>query len=297
MPSKQRRPHPGNGVARAYFQAHITDQTDECFPWPFNKSGDPGYGRLHVPGVGQRRVHVLACEYAHGPRPPKLQAIHGPCTLWPECWNPRHLRWGTRRQNQLDRHRDGKPWARGEALKSKLTDAQVVELLDAWVSGVPQPDLAARYGVNLNTINGVINGRTWAHIPRPAGVVEPKDVAPPGQRAKLTQDTALDVLNCIAEGTATQRELADRHGVRKNTINAAVNGRSWAHLPRPPRSDGQPWRTGEPIQVRAKLTAAQASKIRVRYAAGERPRALAAEYGVHRETIRAVVNGATWCSA
>lgn len=87
----------GHGVARAYFLAHVDDETDECIVWPFGTSGR-GYGVLRFDGTPQK-VHALACIRHNGPIPqPGMVVRHLPGCTNRRCFNWRHLSWGTRWQ-------------------------------------------------------------------------------------------------------------------------------------------------------------------------------------------------------
>jgi hypothetical protein len=94
------------------------------------------------------RVHVAACEWAHGPRPFDGAVVLHACDN-PPCCNPEHLSWGTQRENTADRVAKGRS-ARGERNgKSKLTDAQRAEVAR---SGLPDETLMRLYGVSQSTI-------------------------------------------------------------------------------------------------------------------------------------------------
>jgi hypothetical protein len=95
------------GEALAYFQAHVEDDTEECIVWPYATSGG-GYGQIRLRGQ-LHHVHVLACEHHYGPMPePGMMAIHAPVVCHnPPCFNWRHLRWGTQKQNMGDITLDG----------------------------------------------------------------------------------------------------------------------------------------------------------------------------------------------
>lgn len=138
------------------FEGLLRQQTDECVLWPHAVSKQ-GYGVTTYNGK-RASVHVLALELTVGPRPtPQHDAMHA-CRNR-HCMNPKHLRWGTRSENSLDRHRDGTCW------QAKLTPDQVVAiryLADRRL--VPQAQLAATFGVCLNTIEQIKARSIWKHI-------------------------------------------------------------------------------------------------------------------------------------
>src|SRR5262245_27707446 len=135
------------GEARRYFDEHVDDDTDECILWPFATTR--GYG--HAWGGW---VHARACEHAHGPAPPGTEACHACGNR--ACFNPRHLRWGTRQENVDDRARHGTT-ARGAKL-SKLSAEQVAEIR---ASDESNTVLAKRYGVNFTTITRIRKRERW----------------------------------------------------------------------------------------------------------------------------------------
>jgi hypothetical protein len=97
----------GKGQARVDFDRLADIVTDDCVLWP-HAVNSAGYGKLFVDGRLQL-VSRLALERHVGPPPtPDAYAIHGPCHN-PLCMNARgeHVRWGTAKENQADRHRDG----------------------------------------------------------------------------------------------------------------------------------------------------------------------------------------------
>lgn len=90
-------------------------ETDECVLWR-HATNSAGYGQIGVNGRSTG-VHVIACEYRHGPRPEGLHAAHY-CGV-KLCVNPRHLRWATRSENEYDKVRHG--WGKlAEHLQPKL---------------------------------------------------------------------------------------------------------------------------------------------------------------------------------
>jgi hypothetical protein len=156
-----------NGEPARWFNEHIKDETDECIMWPFAKSNQ-GYGYL-----GNARVSVLVCEVRHGIRPgPEYEALHGPCHN-PGCVNYRHLYWGTKRQNQLDRNRDGTTPNNSGVRNpiAKLNDEEIIAIRTMYhKNGISERDLAQQFCMSSATISRIVNGLTWQHLlPEPKG--------------------------------------------------------------------------------------------------------------------------------
>lgn len=110
-----------------------------------------------------RPVHRLVAEAFLGPCPPGMQVLHGPGG--PYNNRPENLRWGTPKENQRDRRRDGTAIF-GEAVYGhKLTEAEVAAIRAAYASGAfSQSDLGTIYGVVQMTISRIVNRQTWKHV-------------------------------------------------------------------------------------------------------------------------------------
>ncbi len=135
-----------------------------CWEWQRGKVA--GYGYLR--SCGRNILAHRASAIAHyGKIPDGLWVLHR-CDNR-ACINPDHLFFGTSLDNvrdaiSKDRH------ARGERMGcAKLTDERVLQILrfDRSKGNVPRI-LAARFNVTACTIQNVIAGRTWKHIPRKA---------------------------------------------------------------------------------------------------------------------------------
>lgn len=141
-----------------HFQSTVRLETDECIIWPFRIH--KGYGLL-----GNRKVHVMACEIEHGPRPTGMMACHGPCHN-PACYNRQHVSWGTAKKNVDDRARDGTMMIGEGHANAKLTDHSVSEIRRSYAEGcASQQILAERYGVSQNMISHIILRKKWRHVP------------------------------------------------------------------------------------------------------------------------------------
>jgi hypothetical protein len=150
-----------NRSARQFFILAALSETDDCIAWPFYVMPN-GYGQMYDPAVHRMRlVHVLMCEWVHGPRPEGKEVAHGPCHNR-ACINSRHLSWKTSRENHLDMVRDGTD-RRGEKHPlAKLTAEQVGEIRVRYAAGdVTQQALATEYGVQRPAISRIVTGARW----------------------------------------------------------------------------------------------------------------------------------------
>lgn len=152
-PNKRFRP--ANGDAARYLREVVFPFEGEgCLTWPFHRT--KGYGILGWHGR-PLIVSRIVCEYVHGvPPTTKHQAAHNCGKGHEGCVNPKHLRWATRSENELDKRTHGT-----QTTNAKLTEQQVDEIRS--LKGImPQADLAARYGVTRSNICKIQRGKSWA---------------------------------------------------------------------------------------------------------------------------------------
>jgi hypothetical protein len=126
-----------------------------CKLWTGYKNAD-GYGvRTVLDGERYRArlVHRLTCIEAHGPPPPdKPEAMHSCDT--PACYEPSHLRWGSRADNMEDAARKGRMIHGERHPRAKLSSDAVSEIRLAR-GRVPQLELSLRYGVSTAQVSRI----------------------------------------------------------------------------------------------------------------------------------------------
>lgn len=134
----------------------------DCLIWPFAKRH--GYAAINKRHYGSAVVSRIVCEAVHGPPPTDLhQAAHGCGNGDKGCVNPRHLRWATQVENEIDKLAHG-TWRRGQDHASaKLTDADVVNIRAQSATHM-HTELARMYGVNPSTIRQIVSRRNWRHL-------------------------------------------------------------------------------------------------------------------------------------
>jgi len=145
------------GEAAAFFEVGVVLDTDLCIIWPYSTEYD-GYGKFQA-NKKKVKVHIAACARAHGPRPPGLVVRHL-CNN-PPCFNGRHLRWGTRKENSEDMILNGTTPAGERAPWAKLTWAIVDEIRRRLSRGETIADLAVEFNVVYGTVWHVARGSTW----------------------------------------------------------------------------------------------------------------------------------------
>lgn len=147
-----------------------------CRNWPLGKTS-AGYPQLKL-GLHHAYGHRLALELKLGRRiAPGMRALH-------ECDNPgcveqSHLMEGTQKKNIEDclsrgrfitgdkngsRTQPGRRPRGQENGMSKLTEEQVLQIIQLRKEGLTQHAIAERFGMHQWGVWCILNGRTWSHI-------------------------------------------------------------------------------------------------------------------------------------
>lgn len=131
---------------------------NDCLFWPFSRTRQ-GYAQAQVKGT---RIGVprLICELVYGVQP-SLEARHLCGRGAQGCVTPRHLVWGTRKENAADRLVHGTSYRGARHHSAKLTELQVREIRESPASA---RSLARRYGVKHGSILSIKTGKTWGWL-------------------------------------------------------------------------------------------------------------------------------------
>lgn len=142
--------------ARFWAQVNRTD-AEGCWNYLGYLNGR-GYGQLAVDG---RRygAHRFAWLFSRGEIPAGVNVCHSCDNA--RCVNPSHLFLGTQKENMHDAVRKGRKRAWG---LQKLDAEQVREIRRLVATGRYQKDVAAQFGIARNTVSGIVNGKSWAHL-------------------------------------------------------------------------------------------------------------------------------------
>lgn len=147
----------------------VATPTAECVIWPFTCCG-AGYGICADSQGRATRAHRQALVMLTGEDPKGLHACHGPCHN-PRCVNPHPehgMRWGTSRDNSLDRWRDGTEMVGEDAPTSKYSEDQIRKAYELYASGMLVRDIARQVGCTEALVTHVARGKTWKHLGLPA---------------------------------------------------------------------------------------------------------------------------------
>lgn len=155
------------GAVKQWLEDHTQYSGDECLEFPFARNWG-GYGHMKLDGF--RFPHRWMCERVHG------ETKHiGPLALHScgnghlGCVNPKHLYWGTYKDNYHDGVNHG-VYEANEARPrkrscSRLTEKDVLQIREEYQPGVvTMKVLANKYQVDRASISSVIRRNTWKHV-------------------------------------------------------------------------------------------------------------------------------------
>ena len=138
----------------------VENPPEECVNWTFCMSGT-GYGQVSEDGkmIG---AHVMSLRMFTGEDANGRCALHEPKICHNKaCINPKHLRWGTHKENQSDKKIDGTNRSGEKSHTSKLKVQQVLKIIKDPRSRVA---VAKDYGVTPECISAIMLGKNWAQV-------------------------------------------------------------------------------------------------------------------------------------
>ena len=203
-------------------------ESNECWVWkgPRDKFG---YGRF-----SKERTHRYSWK-THNKQDvaPDMCVCHR-CDN-PPCVNPRHLFLGTRADNNMDRTMKGRTVTNNGVANgnSKLTETDVIAILNAWIAGESPYAIAPRFGVHMTLVHQIVAGKIWTHVPGMPGAPTLDQIRSRGPvvrwNSTLDAETAVAIMKRLVTGE-NGNAIAREFGVSQNTIFKIRHGKSWAHL-------------------------------------------------------------------
>lgn len=103
------------------------------------------------------QVHRLVLEAFVGACPDGQETLHGPGGPADNRW-PENIRYGTRSENTIERHRDG------VMQNAKLTPEIVIICRQRRVNGDTYGAMSRDYGVSEQAMWRAVNGKSWGHV-------------------------------------------------------------------------------------------------------------------------------------
>jgi hypothetical protein len=148
------------GVPLAYMERQLLRDDNECFIWPYANDGK-GYGIIWL-NSRNAYVHRVSCERSNGPPSIEKPIARHLCGNGNKgCFNPKHLIWSDQVENMADTIIHGTS-NRGERQgSSKLKETDVLKI---YHSTKPRKELAIEFGVSVENIYQIKNGKSWSWL-------------------------------------------------------------------------------------------------------------------------------------
>lgn len=200
------------GEPMRFYEALFETTRDDCVFWPFASDGG-GYGTMWD-GEKVRKVHPMVCARVHGPRPTPTSVARHLCGKGHlGCVNPRHLVWGTMKENSADSLLHGTRDRGEDKKRARFTNAQILEIRELnerrYEKGLMVKDIAKMFGCDPRRITEITKNRVYAHTH--AGAIfmtKTETVMPDG----ITHVVDPDVKPIFANVYQTLRAFVLEHG-------------------------------------------------------------------------------------
>lgn len=177
------------------------------------------FGKKQTPMV----IHRLVLHAFVGPAPEGYYANHinGNKTDNRLC----NLEWVTPAENIKHAYDMGlhKRYVGSASSSAKLTEEQVADILQRIANREYRKDIAELYGIGTRTVDQIVSGENWKHVPRPD--MSGKRIG----RRKLVEADIPKVRAMIAQGLVC-RVIGEQFGVSTGAIQAIKEGRAWGHV-------------------------------------------------------------------
>lgn len=145
----------------SFLKRVVQSPPKRCVEWPFGVDR-LGYGRVLWNGR-QMPAHRASWELYHNRKmSPGMDACHAPRICHSRsCVNPLHIREDTRTSNMKDTIADGTVLRGAKNAQAKLSEVEAVAILS---DHRPRREIAASFGVSVETVRSIKTGRRWAHL-------------------------------------------------------------------------------------------------------------------------------------
>lgn len=149
-----RPPGQSDGDTLAFiFEHSVRDEVSGCLVWQRAMTSG-GYGSIQHRGH-LWPVHALVLTLTEGERPQGADACHSLRCISRACVNPEHLRWDTRRSNNIDTRELSRTGGQ------RLTPEQVEVIRRMADRGDDPGAIAQRFGISKHYLRKILRSEIW----------------------------------------------------------------------------------------------------------------------------------------
>lgn len=214
----------------------IVRRSKDC---PFSKKGhimkwspndNYAYITIKINGVNKRcAIHRLVLE-THGEAQPAagLQVRHLDGN--PKNNHISNLKWGTAKENQLDRVAHG-TMKFGESVgTSKLTKEDVYTIFKRRLAGESAISIAADFNISTSSIFNMETNKSWKHLDLPRRKRLGRNArGSEFNKSKINEDDVVMIRSMLKQ-KITLREIAEKFNVTSGCIHHIKTGITWRHV-------------------------------------------------------------------
>lgn len=109
-----------------------------------------------------------------------------------------------------------------------LNDRLVLRMRQAYADGSTVAQICRDFNVKRSTLNAVLAGETWTHVPMPINMPEfGKKLSP---RKAVDEDMVREMRRIFDSGEMNVREIAEHFDRKYTTVNNVVRRYTWKHV-------------------------------------------------------------------
>lgn len=213
----------GLKVSRDGRVMRLQSETDEWYE-PIQRVNAGGYFTVYHNGKNHLVHRLVAITYVPNPRPTKYKLVRH-LNGDPSDNRAENLAWGDAKLNWEDSVRHGTAVI-GQA-ESKLSEDDVLEMIELYKDGLTHDDLAEKYDVHPAYISTILSGKALPEIERE--IVGSLHIGERNNQSKLNPDAVREIRRLRKQGL-TQREIAERFGVSPRAVRKILSGDTWSHV-------------------------------------------------------------------
>lgn len=191
------------------------DSESNCWLWQKYCNPD-GYGIISILS-STFNVHSVMCSIENDRFPEKDEVIRHSC-INKSCCQPKHLSFGSHSDNMKDRKLFGE-----KTSNAKLTEKEVLEIVDLLAEGKSGPSIAKIYGIGYGAVYNIRDGKTWGET---TGIKKNAEK----RSKKLNLEDIADIKFILQLGKFSQAKVALQYDTSNSTVNRIYNGLSHSDI-------------------------------------------------------------------